>query len=108
MDAAADQISVRDSFAMSLSDEAVEAIQKDLNRLMEQMIVGEQYDQPAKGTSPGGVFRPKLYELYWDLRVKAALRFMYADAMLKARDKSDYGGRPLPETEQPPQPSSRA
>jgi hypothetical protein len=76
-------MSLRDWFATSVDkDEYGELIYRNASQAMKELIAGKCPDEPTLASE-----RPawQLLKLDWDLRVRAAIRYRMADAMLEAR-----------------------
>ena len=89
-----DGMSLRDWFATTIDkDEYGDIISRNLPRETAEHLAGPYPKEPANPTdfsrpaTPEQRIRWRLDCLAWEFRVRAALRYMMADAMIEARSK---------------------
>ena len=83
---AADETTLRDYFATAITPDEVDDIEADLSRSIQETLArAKAPEPPSRALTIDESIANRLAELDFKLSVNAAIRFRFADAMLKAR-----------------------
>ena len=83
---AIDETTLRDYFATAMTPDEVDDIETDIGRQVQEALVGMVTPAPpARALNADEFIAQRLAELDFKLAVNAAIRFRFANAMLKAR-----------------------
>lgn len=83
-------MTMRDAFAMSMDrDEYGDLSFRYLSREAKEILAGPRPEKPADNAPRAERVEWQLTEAAWEMRVRAAIRFIYADAMIAARETKE-------------------